>query len=399
MRRTAVPAIALGVLVLAVVGEAWLLQHQLRLAVYVALGGLLAMLVAAFVALVRGRRGWTVGLLAVVLLIGAATAGYAWNLDKKLNDISRITPPAGFSSGRPQAESDPKTLNLLLLGADNPDPSPDKPTVAELLRDGTWDSGAYRSDSIMLVHLPADRRSATVVSIPRDSYVTILDGSGQPHGKNKINAAFSEFGPFGTVRTVEALTGMRIQHLAIIDFEGFRDLTTALGGVDVYVPQTVYDPKRHQNWPKGWNHIEGGTALNYVRMRYGLTYGDFDRVARQQNFLRALLGKLTDDGTLGNPITVQNTVDAIVPYLTVDSGWTNGQIRSLALGLTKLHTDEIRYVTVGKLRYETIDGVGMANILDDAKDAELWAAVKSGRIDEFLAKYPQDGLGDSRHVS
>ena len=104
---------------------------------------------------------------------------------------------------------------------------------------------------MMVVHIPADRKSAYVVSVPRDSYVPIYDAEGIKHGKNKINEAFSQYGPFGTLRTVENLGDLRIDHMAVIDFEGFHDLTTAVGGVDVYVPEAFYDSKQKVEWEQG----------------------------------------------------------------------------------------------------------------------------------------------------
>src|ERR671920_2325505 len=130
------------------------------------------------------------------------------------------------------------------MGADNPQRLVKKPTVAELLEDGKWDPGAYRSDTMMVVHIPADRKTAYVVSVPRDSYVPIYDDEGNEHDRNKINAAFAEYGPFGTLRTIEELSGVRIDHMAVIDYAGFKDLTAAIDGVDVYVPEAVYDIKQ-----------------------------------------------------------------------------------------------------------------------------------------------------------
>jgi LCP family protein required for cell wall assembly len=335
---------------------------------------------------------------AALVLALVATGAYAWNLNATLGDLQKVKPPAGWESGHPE-EQPTKALNILMLGSDNPNPEVEKPTVAELMADGTWDPGAYRSDSLMLLHIPADRKSASVVSIPRDSYVPIYDGENRQHGQNKINAAFSFYGPFGTVRTIEHLTGLRISHLAIIDFEGFRDLTTALGGVDVYVPEAIYDPQQDQNWPQGWNHIQGSEALKYVRMRYNLPGGDFGRVARQQNFLRAVLGKLTDEGTLGDPIKVRDVLKVIVRYVTVDSTWSTGDIRSLALGLRHLHADRIAYATLPYDHFENIPGVGDSNILDDARAAELWRAVRTDTLGDYLKKYPDDALADEQSVS
>ena len=199
------------------------------------------------------------------------------------------------------------------MGADDPEQLVDKPTVEELLADGEWDPDAYRSDTVMVVHIPADRKAAYLVSIPRDSFVEIYDETGEAQGKNKINAAFAAYGPYGTRHTVEHLSGLRIDHIAIIDFAGFRDLTTAIGGVDVYIPEAVYDSKQDQQWEEGEVHLEGVLALKYVRMRYGLTQGDFDRVDRQQNFLRAVMQKTLSDDTIGNPRRFTATVRATQP--------------------------------------------------------------------------------------
>ena len=121
--------------------------------------------------------------------------------------------------------------------------------------------------------------------------------------------------------------------MMVIDYAGFNELTEAVGGVDVYVPQTVYDSQQDQEWEQGWHHIEGELALKYVRMRHGLLEGDFDRIDRQQNFLRAVLHKTLADGTIGDPFKLNRVLGAITDHLAVDSSWSTGDIRGLALGL------------------------------------------------------------------
>ena len=397
MRRFIAP---LGLLALAAAGAGvwWLMRHDLRLAAYAAAALVGLVMVAAVVAFVCGHRAWSLGLLALLVAVAGAGVGYGWNLNAKIDEIPRIDDRVIQQGPRPP-KKDTDALNILLLGADNPRPDPAKPTIAELLADGTWDPGAYRSDSMMVLHISADRRKASVVSIPRDSYVPIYDGEGNVRSENKINAAFSYYGPFGTWRTVENLIDQRIDHLAMIDFEGFRALTTALGGVDVYVPSTVTDTNRQRVWEQGWHHIEDQEALDYVRMRYGLTNGDFDRVRRQQNFLRAVLTKLVDDGTVGDPLKVQDTVESIVPYLTVDSSWTTSAIRSLTLGLRNLRPGSITYATVPFDRYESIPNVGSSNIIDEARAAELWQAVADESVEDYLRRYPEDALGAPEKVS
>ncbi|MFN8194824.1 MAG: LCP family protein [Nocardioidaceae bacterium] len=398
MRRWALPLGALVALLLAGAGLWWLMHHDLRAAFWTAIGLVVALLAAAVVLWRRGHRRTPLALVGALVLALVATAGYAWNLNSTLGQIDTVKPPPNWGSGHPDPE--PTTaVNILLMGSDNPNQLEDKPTVAELMADGSWDPGAYRSDSLMLLHIAADRKSASVVSIPRDSYVPIFDGDNVQHGKNKINSAFSFYGPFGTIRTVEHLTGLRIDHMAIIDFEGFRDLTTALGGVDVYVPATLDDPKQHQHWEKGWHHIEGQVALNYVRMRYNLPGGDFGRVARQQNFLRAVLHELTDDGTLGDPFKVRKVLKVIVRYVTVDSTWSTGDIRSLALGLRSLKPEKISYATLPFDHFENVPNVGDANIVDAAAAKELWQAVRANEVPAYLRKHPDDALADPTGVS
>ena len=165
----------------------------------------------------------------------------------------------------------------------------EKPTVAELLATGEWDAGAYRSDTVMVMHVPADRSAAYVVSVPRDSLVTIYDDTGKPHGQNKVNDAFSAYGPFGTWRTVENLSGLRLDHMAIIDYGGSRTSPARSAASTSTSRVRSTTPSRTSSGTQGWVHLEDELALKYVRMRYGLLNGDFDRVARQQNFLRAVL--------------------------------------------------------------------------------------------------------------
>ena len=113
----------------------------------------------------------------------------------------------------------------------------------------------------MVVHISGDRKQVSVVSIPRDTLVTLYDASGVATHKAKINAAFSEYGPAGAIATVEHLTNLRMDHIAIIDWAGFKDLSTAVGGVPVHIPQSFYDPKQKVQWNAGDHVLEGKEAL------------------------------------------------------------------------------------------------------------------------------------------
>jgi LCP family protein required for cell wall assembly len=402
MRRSwVVPLAAVAGSVLYVVLVGWLMLHgHLDAAVWLVLLAVVALLGLGVWQWRGGHRRTTAILVAAALVIVASSGWYGYTLNKKIALIPRVDISAITSdeSNRPPKAPN-HAVNILLMGADNPHRLIKQPTVAELLQDGEWDAGAYRSDTMMVVHVPADRKSAYVVSVPRDSYVPIYDADGEQHGQNKINEAFSAYGPLGTWRTIENLSQVRIDHMMVIDYAGFNDLTEAVGGVDVYVPQTVYDSQQDQEWTKGWHHIEGELALKYVRMRHGLLEGDFDRIDRQQNFLRAVLAKTLTDRTIGDPFKLNQVLGAITDHLAVDSSWSTGDIRGLALGLRGIDIKKVHFMTLPLARYETIPGVGDSNIIDTQAAKLLWRAVLDDKVAKYLKDHPDDELPDPRDVS
>jgi LCP family protein required for cell wall assembly len=251
-RRWVVPLAALAGSLLYVVLVGWLMLHgHIDTAVWMVLLAVVALLGLGIWQWRGGHRRTTAVLVTAALGIVAATGWYAYTLNQKIEQIPRVDASAitGDESNRPPKAPN-KAVNILLMGADNPHRLVKQPTVAQLLQDGEWDPGAYRSDTMLVVHVPADRKSAYVVSVPRDSYVPIYDAQGHQHGQNKINEAFSAYGPLGTWRTIENLSQVRIDHMMVIDYAGFNELTDAIGGVNVYVPQTVYDSQQDQEWTK-----------------------------------------------------------------------------------------------------------------------------------------------------
>ena len=402
MRRSwAVPAGWAVAPVLYVVLVGWLMLHgYLDVAVVLIAVAVLALVGLAVWRWRLGHRRWAALLATGAVAIVAATGGYAYSLNQKLDLIPRVDDGIlGTNEDQRPPEQPSRAVNILLMGADNPQRLVEKPTVAELLEDGEWDPGAYRSDTMMVVHIPANRKAAYVVSVPRDSYVPIYDAEGVEHGRNKINEAFSAYGPFGTWRTIENLSGVRLDHMAVIDYAGFNDLTEAIGGVDVYIPETVDDTQQDVTWEQGWTHLQGERALQYVRMRHGLLEGDFDRIDRQQNFLRAVLRKTLADGTIGNPRTLSNTLGAITGHLAVDSSWSTKDLRNLALSLRGIDASKVRFMTLPLLRYQEIPGVGSSNIIDAQAAKRLWQAVLDDRVGPYLKDNPEDELPDPKDVS
>ena len=381
-----------------IAGLYWLMLHGfLALTAILLVVAVLALIAGAVWEFRHGQRRWASVLLVGALVVVGTVGYYGWELNQKLNNIQRAsTAPLGH--GERPAKKPTKALNILLMGSDDPHQLIKKPTVAQLAAEGKWDPGAYRSDTMMVVHIPADRSAAYIVSVPRDSYLPIYDAEGNEHPANKDNEAFSQYGPYGTWRTIENFSGLRLDHMAIIDFQGFRDLTTAVGGVDVYIPKTVYDSKQHQQWNQGTVHLEGNLALKYVRMRYGLLNGDFDRVDRQQNFLRALMEKVLDSGTIGNPLKFSHTLDAITKHLTVDSDWSNSEIRNLALSMRGLDAKHVKFVTLPLAHYGTVNGMSV-NIVDKAASMRLFQAVADDKLAEWIKNNPDAVLPPPKQVS
>ncbi len=332
--------------------------------------------------------------LIAMLMLGsvvlASCGGWAYYLNGQIGKVPRVA--LELNEGRrPQtgASQEKGALNILLAGAD----AGNGPSIAETVASGEWDPGSHRSDTIIVMHITAERDEAYLISVPRDAWVEV-----EGLGMAKINAAFAEGGPSLYVQTLEQFTGLRMDHLAIIDWEGFRELTTAIGGVPVYIPEDVYDPSQKVQWTKGVEELEGKRALQYVRMRYGLENGDFDRIRRQQNFLRAFMKKMLSNGTTSNPIKLTNSVEAIVKYLTVDSEFSNGDLRSLALSLRSLEEKDVTFVTVPLARYDTIDGQSVV-IVDEKKKKALFSAVAEDDIESYIKKYGKDDvLGKAKNV-
>ena len=342
----------------------------------------------------KAETGWVAhhrGLVAVLMLgtlLLASCGGWAVYLNSKIADVPRVALDLD-ENRRPQRVTG-EAINILLAGAD----AGDGPSIEEAVAAGEWPEYSHRSDTIMVLHLSADRKKATLVSVPRDAWVDI-DGIGM----SKINAAFAKGGPSLYVQTLEEFSGLRMDHLAIIDWEGFKELTTALGGIPVYIPQDIYDPSQKVQWTKGEQELEGKKALQYVRMRYGLENGDFDRIKRQQNFLRQTMRQLLSNGTTSNPLRLTKAVEAITRYLTVDSEFSNGNIRSLALSLRSLDDEDVTFLTVPQARYDTIDGQSVV-IVDYEQTKALFEAVANDGIDGYIEEFGKEGvLGKQRTVN
>jgi LCP family protein required for cell wall assembly len=311
---------------------------------------------------------------AAVLLVGAIT-GLFWERQRAYDrNIQRMPGVFPAESDRP-ARVPGRAENWLLVGSDR---RADQATTGRDANQPLWRYGAQRADTIMLAHLPANRDRIYLVSFPRDAWVPI-----QGHGDAKLNAAFSFGGPPLLIATIERLTGVRIDHFAILDFEGFKSMTDALGGVDVRVARTVRDPARKVVWPAGTHHLDGARALDFVRQRRNLPGGDLGRIKRQQAFLKALAGRAVDRGTLANPLKLNAFLEATTKSVSVDESLTISRLRSLALQFRSMRAGGIVFVTAPVAGMGTEDRQSVV-YLDRTKGQPLYQALRTDAVEEHL---------------
>jgi LCP family protein required for cell wall assembly len=246
-----------------------------------------------------------------------------------------------------------------------------------------------RTDTLMLVHLIGGGRGAYVVSIPRDSWVPIPG-----HGDGKVNWAYFFGGPTLAIRTVEHLTGVRIDHFAIIDWDGFRAVTNALGGVTVNIPGTSYDPANHVTWTAGTQHLNGAQALLYVRDRYGLASGDFDRERRQQNYLRSMFTQVRRAGTLSNPLQAGSVMHALSNAVSVDSTLSDSDMLHLALSLRGLNMGRIVFATAPYTGTGSVDGQSIVRLSQSLRRG-FWHAFEYDSLPSYMRAHGLSRLGAS----
>ena len=308
-----------------------------------------------------------VGLVALVLVVGlisVATVMWVHNVDERL----KRTDPFSQIENRPQKLAD-GSLNILVLGSDSRDPD--------------TQVGA-RTDTIMIMHVPASHDKAYVISLPRDLWVDVPanpDGS-QGDTMAKLNAAYAWGGLPLMVQTVERYTGVRMDHVVLIDFFGFVKVVDALGGVQMDVDQTIksiHPPYRV--FTKGPHTFNGDEALDYIRQRYQYTDGDFTREKHQQEFLKALLDKAVSAGTLSNPARFKDFVGSAASALTVDQ---NFSLVDLGWQFRNLRSSDLVFLTSPN------DGAGTEGdqsvvLSDQAKASAFYGAIAKDTLANYLA--------------
>ncbi|TNY35580.1 LCP family protein [Thermomonospora catenispora] len=318
------------------------------------------------------QRGWRIlGWVAIglsVTLVCSSLGLYGYY--RKLNgNIARESINYG-----PRPEKLNNALNILLLGSDTR-------SGANARYGRSMVNDPPRSDTMILLHLSPGGQQAIGISFPRDLLVPIpecksRDGRVVPASSSAmINESFTRGGAPCTVKTIEQLTKIKIDHFLQVDFTGFKNITKAIGGVEICLPKAVNDPQANLRLPKGRHVVQGETALAYVRARKSLGDGsDLDRIKRQQQFMGSMAKKALSAGVLSNPAKLNALLNATTKSLTADEDLDIGAMTKIARGMQGLTAGKLRFVTVPWM-YHPLDPNRVALRQPDAN--EFFTAIRT----------------------
>ena len=309
---------------------------------------------------------WVLGSFAVFLLIAG---GLVWAGLSKLQGFETIGDAFPDEDLRPAvtepADGQDPAVNILLLGSDSrADTS--KPILDDL---------GNRADSIMVAHIPSDRSGVQIMSIMRDSWVEIPG-----HGQSKINAAMAYGGVPLMVQTVEGLIDQRIDHIAVIDFNGFKNLTDAVGGVEVNNPRAFSSDG--MSFAEGPITLNGEEALQFVRERYSFSDGDYSRAANQQLFLRSFAQEVLNRETLTSPSKMNELLETTTPYVALDGDFGVRQILGLGTSMSSVRAGNITSFTL------PTTGIGTEG------DGQSVVYIDWDELEEVRERFKNDELAD-----
>ena len=338
---------------------------------------------------------WARLVVAIVSLVILVGSGWAWATFKNFTDHIPHGPAVPGLNGA--VDPDGKAVDILLTGND----SRAGASAAELRALSTAnDGGSVNTDTMMVLHIPADGSQATVISFPRDSWVSIPG-----HGKGKINSAYSYgytdaksagksemqaqgAGLITTIRTINALTGLHIDHYMQVNLLGFYRISNAIGGVTVCLNKAQNASTDSDaygsgysgiNLPKGVSTIKGSQALAFVRQRHGLPRGDLDRIVRQQYFLSAAFRKVESAGVLLNPFKLHDLLNAVGSSLLTDP-----KLDLLSLGR------QFALMSDGDISYVTIPNNGPTMIYPDGVATSI-VEINNAAIPSFVQQLEHKG--------
>ncbi|WP_432030723.1 LCP family protein [Streptomyces sp. 1222.5] len=341
----------------------------------------------------RRRRRWLKGSALALTVLVVAASGAGWVVYAKLS--ANITPDEAAAAELARYERERPTAlvrgaqNILLIGSDT--------RAGDGNDEYGRDLGSERSDTTILLHLAADRRSATAVSLPRDLMVDV-PGCRRPDGSRSrpafamFNHAFQVGGSACTIRTVEKLTGIRVDHHMVVDFSGFKEMVDAVDGVQVCLKEPVDDKAAKLKLPAGRVTLDGEQALGYVRARKSLGNGsDTERMERQQLFLGALVDKVQSNDVLLNPVKLYPVLDAATSSLTTDPELASLRgLYQLVRGLRDIPTERVQFLTVPRESY--VHNANRDQLVEPAAE-KLFARLRADQPVAVARDLPENAPG------
>ncbi|MDK1346414.1 LCP family protein [Streptomyces sp. 378] len=314
---------------------------------------------------------WTAAGIVVLGGVGAGYMYFALNDNLKSVDIDQA-----LGTDRPK-KADNGSENILVLGSDT------RAGGNKKLGGGT-DDGSARSDTAMIVHVYEGHKKASVVSIPRDTLIdrpSCTDTKGDEHPAARsvmFNSAYTTGGAACAVKTVESITGLRMDHYLEVDFSGFQKLIDDLGGVEITTTKSIDDPDSHLKLKAGTHTLDGKQALGLVRTRHGVGDGsDLGRIQLQQAFIKALVHQIKDVGVFSNPKKLLDLAETATKAVTTDSdlGSVN-KLASFAHGLQGISPSDLHMITM-PVAYDPADPNRV--LLREKKADRIWQALEHDR--------------------
>ncbi|MGW3952606.1 LCP family protein [Streptomyces sp. NPDC004752] len=325
------------------------------------------------------RPRWAMRAVTTLSVVVLASAGIGHAVVSSLDaDIARVDPFRDMKN-RP---SGGHGMNVLLVGTDGRD----KISEAERRRFRLGGAPCHCTDTIMIVHISQDRERATVVSLPRDSYAEVPEHvdetTGARHGPHplKLNAAYAEGGPQLTVRTVEHMTHVKIDHYLEVDFTSFMKTVDVLGGVRICTATPLKDSYTGLDLTPGTHTLSGGEALQYVRSRHVDGASDLGRMQRQQRFLAALIEQATSSGVLLNPMRFRDVTRAVLGSVRADTGFGTDELLDLGRAMRNFSPSSSEFTTVpiGQMAFP-VKGIGSTLKWDQARSETLFRSLREDK--------------------
>jgi LCP family protein required for cell wall assembly len=303
----------------------------------------------------------------LALLLVGGLVGTQLLSRRVLDDVERIPNvfgPINAATRPDKPAGTEKSLTFLLVGVDTHGRE-------------QANSASESANAIMLMHVGSDRRSASFVFLPRDSWVPVAG-----RGPGKISSAYLAGGPTLLVRTVEQLTALRIDHFGILDFAGFEDITNAVGGLDLRFRTAS------AGFPAGSGHLDGAAALRYLRQ----PSSEVDRVRHQQVVMKAMMAKAGSVGLLSDPRKTFSLLDSVARTVSVDDSLDDGTMRSLVLSLRHLGPGSVTFLTAPIGSVVSKGGQDVIR-LDTVRARSLWDALDRDDVASYVRRHPRDVVG------